>query len=480
MPDAPKGAPKRVAGQPIDKALRRKIIRFLKPPHSLPDTRVHILTGVTVQTVAKIRREEKIPARKSGLNMETIDENIRVEIEKALKEKTRPGDQTIADLYGVSKGAVTRIRRRLGIPAFAPGDHARLDGSIETRERLAREDEIRRLRVELKQALRRNTELEDLRSGILGLGEPKRPRLDLRPPQEGSSARSAIFHLSDIHYAEVIDLDEMDGLNSYNTAIADNRIARSFDTICRLLTDFWKGKPVECLHLCLGGDLVSGGIHPELTRTDELTRLPSAKAVAARIAEGVKEVRRRVGCKVKIYSVPGNHGRLTAKPETKSHAADNLDTLAAWFIESRLSDDRGVEVFYGNSVDCVFEVYGRAFLLSHGDRMGSKGGQGFLGPCATIIRGHLKLRADYATRGIILYKILTGHFHSSCEIPTGFGNGSIGGWSTFARDLRAEKEPARQNFFICHSERGVIDYQKIEPGRPDEGSIYGRSQRATR
>src|SRR6185503_18023843 len=112
----------------------------------------------------------------------------------------------------------------------------------------------------------------------------------------------------------------------------------------------------------------------ELTRTDELDRLPSAKAVAARLAEGIAEIRRRVGCPIKVYSVPGNHGRLTAKPETKSHVADNLDTLAVWFVEAAIRADKGVQVLYGNSIDCLFDVYGRPILLTHGDRMGSKGG----------------------------------------------------------------------------------------------------------
>src|SRR6185503_9593274 len=171
---------------------------------------------------------------------------------------------------------------------------------------------------------------------------------------------------------------------------------------------------------------------------------------------------------------PGNHGRLTAKPETKSHVADNLDTLAVWFVEAAIRADKGVQVLYGNSIDCLFDVYGRPILLTHGDRMGSKGGQGFIGPVATIVRGHLKLRADYATRGVILHKILSGHFHTTCELPTGYGNGSLGGWSTFARDLRAEKEPASQNFIVVHSEQGVVDFQKIRPGRASEGAVYGR------
>src|SRR5581483_8077072 len=122
------------------------------------------------------------------------------------------------------------------------------------------------------------------------------------------------------------------------------------------------------------------------------------------------------------------------KPETKAHVPDNLDTLCAWFIESRLAKDDGISVYYGDSVDCLFDVYGLPFVLTHGDRIGSRGGQGFIGPVATIMRGHHKLLADYSSRGTPPYKVLTGHFHTTCELPSGYGNGSLAGWSNFARD----------------------------------------------
>jgi hypothetical protein len=333
-------------------------------------------------------------------------------------------------------------------------------------------DQIERLKAERDEALRRALAAEDLRSGMLGLGKPTISQYVPRKDRAKPGLRSAILHLSDLQFAETIALEEMDGVNAYNVEIANRRIAKTFAVAAALLTAHWKGKPPEVLYLCLGGDMVSGGIHAELAKTDGMTRLPSAQAVASQISAGVRAIRKQVGCKVVIFSVPGNHGRLTLKPESKAHVADNLDTLVAWFVEAALKGDKGVEVRYSESIDCLFDVYGYPFLLTHGDRMGSKGGQGFLGSVASILRGHFKLHADYADRGVILYRILTGHFHTTCRLPLGYGNGSLAGWSDYARDLRARKEPASQNMLVVHSEHGIVDFREIQSGDTDEGSIY--------
>lgn len=356
-----------------------------------------------------------------------------------------------------------RIRQREAAAEIPPADPVEL--------RRLREA-LNQARKERDEAIRRALAAEDMRSGVLGLPPMKMASMAAPVAPSGKASKSVIFHLSDIQYGETIALPEMDGINCFNLEIANKRLARAFDTVARLMTEFWDGKPPQALHLCLGGDLVSGSIHAELARTDGLMRLPSAQAVARQIAIGIRHIRKAVGCKIIVYTVPGNHGRLTVKPESKGAALDSLDTLAAMFIEAALKDDDGIEVLYTPSIDVVFRVYGYPFVLTHGDRMGSRGGQGFQGPVATIIRGHLKVHKDYSDRGIIPYKILSGHFHTSFRWIRGYGNGSVAGWSDYARDLRADKEPAQQTYLVVHAERGVIEERQIQLGAPDEGSIY--------
>jgi hypothetical protein len=277
--------------------------------------------------------------------------------------------------------------------------------------------------------------------------------------------------VSDIQYGEFISLEEVDGLNSYSIKIADQRIDRLFHYTSLL------SKGVEEVVVLLGGDMISGGLHDELAKTDELPELPASKRVAARIAANLVRLSVEVKAPIRVISVPGNHGRLTFKPESKGHVLNNFDTLVTWFIEAALADQKSISFHYGPSVDALFDVYGFPILLTHGDRMGSKGGQGFIGAMATITRGHQKLYMDYASRGVPVYKIFTGHFHTAGETPWGHANGTLAGFGEYARDFRMAHQPATQNLVIFHREHGEICRHRILCGIPEEGTSQNPSKR---
>ncbi len=376
--------------------------------------------------------------------------------------------------------------RTLNMPAstFKNIYHDAQRGGPETLKRTTDEivEEIRyikqlaALKSENKDLLEELLSARDIRDGVLGLGPPTIAKVGMNKiPKLGKNNRSVLLHVSDIQYGEFINGPEVDWVNSYSLEIADARIDRLFYMLIRLCTDLWHGPPPVDIHIALGGDMISGALHEELAKTDELPELPAAKAVAARLAGNIRLLRQKVGRPVKIYSVPGNHGRLTHKPESKAHVLNNFDTLVAWFIEAALSQDKDVSVAYGESVDAMFNIFRFPFLLTHGDRMGSKGGTGFIGPIATISRGHQKLFMDAASRGREVYKILTGHLHTSCETSWGLANSALAGWSQFARDHRMKPEPATQNMLIIHPEHGMISKHPILCGIPSEGKSHDPS-----
>lgn len=262
----------------------------------------------------------------------------------------------------------------------------------------------------------------------------------------------------------------MDGLNSYSIAIFRQRMNRLGASAQALLTTHWTGKPPEKIVLILGGDKIAGEIHEELAKTNEALSAPAVRECAERLAGLVKLL--RTIAPVDIYSVVGNHGRLTRKPESKGASINSFDSLISHVVEMMLSGDPKIRFFHSKSGDALFRVYGLVFALTHGNNMGSKGGQGFIGPLATIARGVAKVRAYYASQGIAVDYVLTEHLHTTARIPGAFSNGSMVGPSEYSRDIRAMPEPAKQNFIVVHSERGVIDYRELFCGDPSEGSIY--------
>lgn len=339
-------------------------------------------------------------------------------------------------------------------------------------------DRVDQLTKLLKEAERRAGDAEGIRASVLGLmQEPLVARLVMPRPDDPptSGGRTVILHLSDIHYGEVVSGDEMDNLNRYDATIAQKRLGRFFATAAGLMTKHWKGPPPEEIIVCLGGDLISGNLHAEL----EITNLPAVPAtvreVGEHIAGGIIMLANEIKRPIRVFSVPGNHGRLTDKPRSKGRSASSLDLLATDFCEAVVKGARlkAVTFHKAQSPDLYFSTYGFHWILTHGDALGFRGGGvGFIGPMATIIKGHRKLVDTSWRSGKPVHYCLTAHFHTTGKTSFGWANGSVIGYGEYARDLRADPEVARQNMLIVHPRHGVIADMPLYLGAPDEGSLY--------
>lgn len=392
----------------------------------------------------------------------------------ALRERlTRPGKLTdIARETGIHRDTVSRYRRRLLAGALAvpvaptpPADPVEL-----TRLR----GQIKAARAERDALVERCRRAEDLRAGILGIMDPPPApvRFSAADPSANALAETIVLFLSDLHWGEVVDLEAMDGLNSYNLDIARARLRRYFHAVADLATRHWTGPRPDRIVLILGGDLVSGEIHAELAKTNDAKALPAVRDLAEHLAGGIAHLADAVGVPVDVISLAGNHGRSTPKPESKEAVETSYDVLVSDFLGMLLRGRPAVQFFVPPSVDATFSIYGWRVLATHGDRIGSRGGQGFIGPAATAARGFKRLRSDYAARGVHLDLILIGHFHTPLQLEEGFVNGSLPGPTEYSRDGRFLPHPARQLFLALHPRRGVTLTRWVNVGAPDEGALY--------
>ena len=390
---------------------------------------------------------------------------------EAIDKKIADPVRYIADKMQVTPGSAERYLREAR--RTLPESQRKIEANAPPADPI----ELRRARQKAADASQKLKELEerliiaeDIRGEIMGLGAPQFSALK---PETGKKAgrRSVILHISDIQYGEVIDFVAMDGVNSFNIEIANRRIARYFQKAHRFMTELWQGKKADEVVVLLNGDMISGALHHELDRTDDVRPMEAAKLVAEQLCNGISLLRQD-GFPIRVIVTPGNHGRMTMKPESKDHVLQNYDTLVGWFVEMAFNHDRAVSVLYSKSVDALFNVYSFPMLVTHGDRMGSRGGQGFLGATATILRGHFKLVADYAARGKHIYKVFTGHFHTPAVTIVGYANNTMAGPSEYSRDGRMGITPAAQDYFVVHEDHGIIEHRVIAVGSPDEGSSH--------
>lgn len=294
--------------------------------------------------------------------------------------------------------------------------------------------------------------------------DPAPPEWHVTPGDHGGRRSVIVCHVSDMHMGEVIRPGEIQGINAFDPDICRDRMQRYFQAACEIGPRWSTGTRCEGALLTLGGDLISGDIHEELLRTNALGSLEQVRAAVEVVLAGVRLLVETFG-RVHVASVPGNHGRTTHKPTAKLYSALSYDTMIAGMARDMMGDPRVTWQVDGNT-DQIIPVLGRTVFLTHGDKIGTGGGQGFAGPMLPIIRGAQKVRAQQASIGREPDYILVGHYHTSGNPGRVLANGSVPGYSEYGNGLRAAVEPPQQWLAMIDSVWGMRERLPVQLERP--------------
>lgn len=362
--------------------------------------------------------------------------------------------------------AKPKIRLRPSVATENPGVVAEIDGvqpkpppGLERRLR----DRVAGLEKQLKDALRENNAQDDLREAVFSLSglDFSAPQWSLDTEVHSGAPGIPMLFFSDAQWGETIRADDVGGFNQYDHRIAAARYERLISKTIDLCFNHTVNPEYPGIVYMRGGDMVSGEIHEELARTNSLLSVEAVADLVRNEIAGITALAEKFG-RVWVISVPGNHGRTTHKPHSKRYSATNYDTLSAWMLEQHFKDrDSRITFWTPVDGDALFNVCGWNFLLTHGDRVGSRGGHGYVGPAATITRGMKKLVDYYSTLGRRVDYCLLAHFHTPMELEYGFSNGSLPGYSEYARDGRFRPSPPAQWLFMVHPHWGVANRWKV-------------------
>lgn len=408
---------------------------------------------------------------------------IRV-VEKYLKRGFRPlgtqgaGDGAVTkaatelNLDGSSLRRALKVgERRYGIKPdwslWKPPDGKDQGAPLPPEEKQRLQDTVTKLTAENRDLIRRVNRQADIERQAMGLKDypldiPSWVHKVKTVAGKPTHQEAPILFTSDFQFGEVIDLDDMEGINEYNVEIAVRRYQTLINKTVDLCFVHTANPSFPGIIYLRGGDAISGAIHEELRDTDEYTPPEAVIALARHEIAGIEYLADSFG-RVHVISVPGNHDRTTLKKRHKKMASTSYEMMIQAMIQIyfEAKNDTRITFHTPRSGDAYFPVWGWNFLMTHGDRIGTGGGTGYIGPIATITRGFAKIKRQHAGLGKHLDFILTGHFHTSCEPPGGFGNGSLAGYSEYARDLRADPEPPCQWLLMVHPEQGVTQRRKI-------------------
>ena len=314
------------------------------------------------------------------------------------------------------------------------------------RERDTAVREAERLRLSLEMANKALTVVSAAEGAQL---EP--PRW-LSPAKPKLSSATLVVMLSDTHFDEVVNPDEMDGLNAYSREIAVIRLEKWAQNVVKLARHYLAGVKYDGVCVLLGGDIFSGDIHEELKETNADSMLGSLLFWSEQIAAAIGLLADEFG-KVHVASVIGNHGRTTRKPRAKYRAKTNFDWLLSKMIERHFSGDSRMTFQIPESADCLIHIYSHGHLMTHGDQVNGGGGIGGIYP--PIMRLRARKAQHHLSTGSSFSTLWMGHWHQYLSTPSLIINGSMKGYDEYAKISNFGFEPPQQALAVVTPERAI-------------------------
>jgi hypothetical protein len=197
----------------------------------------------------------------------------------------------------------------------------------------------------------------------------------------------------------------------------------------------------------LGGDMISGNIHEELTATNELNSMPTVLELYE-ILSGIIDELARIFGHVFLACVTGNHGRDTRQIWSKDRHHTSFDWLLYQFLARRYAKDERIIFYIPDGPDAYYRIYQHRYLLTHGDQF--RGGDGIIGPLGPIIRGDHKKRSRNAQVNQDYDTLACGHWHQYIHLSRLIVNGSLKGYDEYANDNNFPFEPPSQALWLTH------------------------------
>jgi hypothetical protein len=317
--------------------------------------------------------------------------------------------------------------------------------------------QIRTLEIDLAAAQKTALNEEAIRRRIVGLKdainavEPP-PSWLVAVSKDHSAPGVPTLFLSDLHWGEVVKPEQINNVNRYNIKIAKERMHTLVNSTMSLLEILSPKLQYPGIVIVLGGDMISGNIHEELTATNELNSMPTVVDLYGVLVSVIERFASTFN-KVFLPCVTGNHGRDTHKVWAKDRHATSFDWLLYTFLQKHFEDDSRVEFMIPDGPDAQFTIYNHRYLLTHGDQF--RGGDGLIGALGPIIRGDHKKRSRNSQIDMGYDTMLLGHWHQYMHLTRLIVNGSLKGYDEYAYNSNFGFEQPQQALWLTHPKHGI-------------------------
>lgn len=296
---------------------------------------------------------------------------------------------------------------------------------------------------------------------------------------QGHQAQTVIAPLTDTHIGEHVYAEQMNGLNEYTFEIFNKRLYGWANQVLRHVEYRRKIAPVNELIVPMLGDMISGDIHEELSRSNLANCMEQMIRGANLIAQSLMLLAPHFE-KVRVPCVVGNHGRMTRKPPMKDKYMD-WDYLLYQFLAAFCNNQENIEFDIPKSFINVFSVHNRNILIMHGDSISGAGSSMAITGAISKLRGVLQYRkslqdelegATDIVGELEFDSVMIGHFHRVDEVDIGTGElficGCMKGPDEFAlQRLHAASKP-KQIITYWHPRYGFVGKEIIYLNKYDK------------
>jgi len=315
-------------------------------------------------------------------------------------------------------------------------------------------DKIRQLESSINAQEENKLTAEYIKNVILKMSKAKVsvPNWMTKTPKKKAVAGVPTLFASDWHWGEVVDPNQINGVNEFNVAIAQDRARVMIEKTIDLLKNHVAHSDYPGIVFVLGGDMVSGDIHEELMATNSMEIMPTVIDLFGVLTWCIETLANEFG-NVFIPCVSGNHGRNTHKIRAKGRNFTSFDWLLYQFLSKRFEKDNRVQFHIPDGPDAYYSIYGHKYLLTHGDQF--RGGDGVIGALGPIIRGDHRKRSRNAQIDMEYDTMLLGHWHQLIQLERLIVNGSLKGYDEYAYSNNFGFEPPRQALWLTHPEHGL-------------------------
>lgn len=326
---------------------------------------------------------------------------------------------------------------------------------------------IKRLEADLAKAQKEGLTHSAIRRAIVnladGVARTEPPAWVLDAPKAKSSPGVPTLFASDLHWGEVVHPSQIGGVNKFNLDIARERLKRLGDRAVRLLRILSPSMDYPGIVLVLGGDMISGNIHDELTATNELNTMPCVLDLYGQLVSLIDMLAGQFG-RVFVPCVSGNHGRDTHKIWSKDRHHTSFDWLLYCFLAKHFEADKRVTFLIPDGPDAYYRIYGHRYLLTHGDQF--RGGDGMIGALGPIIRGDHRKRSRNAQIDMEYDTLLLGHWHQYIHLTRLIVNGSLKGLDEYAYSNNFPYEVPQQALWLTHPKYGITYRMPVRLDEP--------------